>query len=354
MWVKQYEPSVWESAETFVLPKDYVRLRLTGVACTEPTDAAGTLLFDIHTGSWMYDLAEQLGLTDLTLPPIAHSHVPVGYITPLAAQETGIPVGIPVVGGASDMACTVLGGGLMAEGDTSITLSTAAQVLTAIEQPMHAKFQGTSYNLHAQAGLGFLMGSIYAGGYSYKWIRDLLKLQAVTHAELEEQVKQVKPGCDGLLYLPHILGAGTPTFDPAFRGAFLEVSAYHTPFHFVRAAMEGVAFQIRECVELVENAGVSITTCLIGAGGSRNSLWRQIIADVLNRPLRVPSCLDLSGMGAAILAGVGAEIYPDLQAGFSAMVQITGVVEPQESNRAAYNDQYERFRDYTCRLLPSK
>lgn len=352
VWVLRHEPTVYESTRRFLLPKDFVRLRLSGVVATDVTDAAGTLLYDVRERTWAFDLVARLGLNPEHFPQVLEPAAISGYVTPEASTTTAIPAGTPVVAGAADMACTVLGAGSIEEWDTSITISSAGQVLTVSRQftgPV-----GTILNPHVIRDLSYLMGSVYAGGYSLSWIQDLLdngKQQG--RSLLEAEAANVQPGSGGLLFLPYLLGTGTPFFDVRARGAFLGVSAEHGRPHFVRAVMEGVAFHLRQCVEVVEEWGHLVNTPVIGAGGSRSALWRQIVADVLGRRLRIPASPELAGLGAAILAAVGTGSFADIPAAVRAMVRHEGMVMPQESVRFPYELQYRRFRLATDWLLHS-
>jgi xylulokinase len=198
------------------------------------------------------------------------------------------------------------------------------------------------------------MGSVYAGGYSRSWILDLLNgEERPSRGSLEAEAAEVSPGSGGLLFLPYLLGAGTPSFDVRARGAFLGLSAEHGRPQIVRAVMEGVALHLRQCVEVIEESGRLVNTPVIGAGGSRSSLWRQILADVLGRPLRIPTTPELAGLGSAILAAAGTGSFPDIPAAVSAMVRQEGMVTPRQDARAPYELQYRRFRLATDWLLHS-
>lgn len=353
VWVLRHEPEVHKSTWRFLLPKDFIRLRLSGVVATDVTDAAGTLLYDVWERTWAFDLAVNLGLNPEHFPQVLEPAVISGHVTPEASVMTGVPTGTPVVAGAADMACTVLGAGSHEVGDTSITISSAGQVLTVSRQSTGPI--GTVLNPHVLPGLTYLMGSVYAGGYAFSWALDLMN--GGTRQDwlvLEAAAAEVQPGSGGLLFLPYLLGIGTPSFDARARGALLGVSAEHGRPHIVRAVMEGVALHLRQCVEVIEESGHLVNTPVIGAGGSRSALWRQIIADVLGRRLRVPASPELAGLGAAILAAAGTGSFPDIPAAVQAMVRHEGIVMPQESVRAPYEQQYRRFRLATDWLLHSE
>ncbi len=352
VWVLRHEPEVCNRTWRFLLPKDFVRLRLAGVAATDVTDAAGTLLYDVREGAWSFDLIARLGLNPEHFPPVLQPMMISGRVTREASTGTGVPAGTPVVAGAADMACTVLGAGSIEVGNTSITISSAGQVLTVSKDftgPV-----GTISSPHILPGLWYLMGSAYAGGYSLNWTLDLLNGEKrQDRALLEAEAAEIAPGSGGLLFLPYLLGAGTPSFDVRARGAFLGLSAEHGRPHFVRAVMEGVAYHLRRCIEVIQESGHLVNTPVIGAGGSRSALWRQIIADVLDRPLRIPASPELSGLGAAILAAAGTGSFPDIPSAVTAMVRHEGMMMPQQKAHAPYEAQYRRFRLATDWLLNS-
>lgn len=352
LWVSRHEPDHYEEAFRFLLPKDLIRLRLTGEYATDVTDAAGTLLYDVRGGAWAFDVADQLGLGPRLFPRVLEPAAISGYVTPAASEQAGIPPGTPVVAGAADMACTVLGAGSIEVGDTSITLSSAGQVLTVSRELTGPA--GTSPNPHVIPGLFYLMGSSYAGGASLRWARDILRCEGPeAFSLLEAEAAKAPPGCGGMLFLPYLLGAGTPAFDPRVRGAFLGVGVEHGHGHLVRAVMEGVALHLRQCVEIMGEWGLPVRTPVIGAGGARSALWRQIVADVVGRPLRVPVTLDLAGLGAAILAAAGTGAFAGTRAAVQSMARDQGVVVPREDVRPVYDRQYQRFRVATDWLLRS-
>jgi xylulokinase len=349
VWMLRHEGELYGRIWRFLLPKDFVRLRLCGVAATDVTDAAGTLLYDPRERAWAFDLATALGLTLDHFPPVLEPSAISGYVTLEASAATLVPAGTAVIAGAADMACTVLGAGSIEEGDTSITLSSAGQVLTVSRQftaPI-----GVSLNPHILPGLWYLMGSVYAGGYSLQWALNLL--DGGKPDALEAEAAEISPGSDGLLFLPYLLGTGTPAFDARVRGAFLGIRAEHDRRHLFRAVMEGVAFHLRRCVEVIEEWGLFTGAPVIGAGGSRSALWRQIVADVLDRRLRMPASPELAGLGAAVLAAVGTGSFPDVPAAVGSMVRYQTVVTPQEGVRRPYESQYRRFRLATDWLLHS-
>jgi xylulokinase len=341
VWVQRHEPAIYEQAWRFLLPKDFIRLRLSGAAATDVTDAAGTLLYDLRKQEWAGDLAARLGLNPEHCPEVLHPASISGLVTPQASAATAVPAGTPVVAGAADMACTVLGAGAISEGDTSITLSTAGQVLTVSRR--FEGVPGASSNPHVIADLTYLMCSAYAGGYSLDWILRVLDGGAGQFQRAEADAAEVRPGSDGLLFLPYLLGTGSPSFDALTRGAFLGVSAVHTRRHLVRAVMEGVAYHLRLCVEVLEEAGYTIQRPVVGAGGSRSALWRQIVSDVLSRELRVPAVPELATLGAAILAAVGTGLFGDIPGAVRTMVRYEGRVEPRGEVRTDYELQYRRF-----------
>jgi xylulokinase len=353
VWMLRHEPKVYERTWRFLLPKDFVRLRLSGVVATDVTDAAGTLLYDVRERAWLVDLAGELGLNPEHFPRVLEPAAISGHVTPEASGATAVAAGTPVVAGAADMACTVLGAGALEPGDASITLSTAGQVLVVARQLTGPG--GTIAGPHVLPSLSYLMGSVYAGGYSLSWILDVLNGEAPQDfSRVEPEVTAVQAGSGGLLFLPYLLGTGTPSFDVRTRGAFLGVSAEHGRSHLVRAVMEGVAFHLRQCVEVIEEWGQAVHVPVIGAGGSRSALWRQIVADVLGRRLRIPASPELAGLGAAILAAVGTGSFADIPAAARAMVHDEGVVTSQDSVRALYERQYRRFRLATDWLLHSQ
>lgn len=345
LWCRAHEPALWREAETVLLPKDYIRYRMTGQLATDRTDAGNTLLFDPQTNEWDLELARQLDIPPSMLPPLRASDCVVGRVSGGAAAETGLQAGIPVITGAADMACSQLGTGATKPGIVALTLSTSIQIVQAADAPSDALYGKMTWHPSAQGGL-YAMASVFAGGLSLDWILQLLTgggpLQAQEYAAWDArlQARRQSAARDAPLFLPFLTGSGSPRFDPTEQALFSGLSMRTTAEDLVLAVLEGVAFHVRENLELLAAHFPQHVVHLAG-GGCRMTVWRQIFADVLGRELHLLSNHDGSALGAAMLAarGVGTEIA------FAQANPVRHVIRPQTDADGA------RYRTYQALCL---
>lgn len=357
LWVAQNEPEVLNRASRLVLPKDYLRWMLTGEWATDGTDAAGTLMFDLKTQSWDMDLVLRCGGRPDMLPPVLSSMSTAGIITPAASRATGLPAGIPVVCGASDVACAALGAGLAEPGATCLNIGTAAQIFTVTSKPVpgrHFVFQ------HCLPGRFLAMGSLFAAGLSLSWYVNNYALHERLEAEktgenvyaiLDRLASKVPPGARRLLYLPYLAGSSLPNPNPLARGAFVGLTTQHGRAETVRAIMEGVAFSLRDVLDSFEKTGLPVSDLRVGGGGARSQLWTQIFADVFNRRLTVLR-EEASPLGAAMLAGIGVGVFSNPQEAIASCVRSAGIREPNPREVESYRRYYEVFRTLCSALSP--
>ncbi len=317
-WVRRHERPSIEQADYALLPKDYLRMRMTGHIHTDPSDASGTYLFDIRTRTWAAEVTEQLGIDMKLLPEIRETLTSGGSLTREAADELGLPAGIPVAMGGSDQAMAALGMGLRDRGNVAIAISTGGTTITPVETPMTDRRLHTL--CHAFPDRWLLMGATLSAGAALTWYRDVLEARSLKgHEQLRLNVPDVaaladtvSPGAEGLFFLPYLSGERTPHMNPNAQGSFVGLTLYHTAAHMVRAIMEGVAYSLYDSAEVYRELGLSITEALCYAGGSRSDTWRQIIADVFSCPVRWKRFSDYSALGAAFGAAeaIGAAMPP--------------------------------------------
>lgn len=352
MWLAQNEPETLAQTDVVLLPKDMIRLQLTGEIGTDPSDAAATWLFDVQSARWSDRLVDWCGLETRYLPPVAESAEVVGTVTPQAADALGIPAGTPVIAGCADQCAQALGYGLYQSGTALVTIGTGGQVFMPLGQP-HIDSQMRYYVFnHALPGRWYAAAATLAAGLSLRWLRDTLGLKdhPDAYAHLSALASETPPGADGLVFLPHLAGERTPHMDPLASGLFLGLRLHHHAGHLARAVMEGVTFTLRECLSLVAD---DVPVKIIASGGATASpLWRQIQADVYGHPLLVASGQNHACVGAALLAGVGCGVYDSMDEAAALLPAPTEVVEPDAANiafyakrRGIYNDLYQRLRD---------
>jgi len=353
LWVQEHEPEVFMKIEHILLPKDYIRFRLTGDYATDRAGASGTLLMDIKTRDWSEEVLQALDIPAAWLPANHEGSGITGYISAEAAQATGLEVGTPVVGGGGDQAAQAVGVGAVNPGIVALTLGTSGVVFAPTDEPV-VEPQGRLHAFcHAAPGRWHLMGVMLSAGGSLRWYRDTLAPD-IAFDELLTSVIDTPPGSEGLLFLPYLTGERTPHPDPLARGAFVGLTVRHTEAHLTRAVLEGVAFGLRDSLELLRGVGITLPTQVrISGGGARSLQWRQIIANVLQTELVTVNTVEGAAYGAALLAGVGAGVWSDVDAACSTVVKLTSQVTPQSEVAARYQAHYERYSQLYPALKPT-
>ncbi|WP_420457465.1 xylulokinase [Rubrivirga sp.] len=350
LWVKEHEPDVVARVAQVLLPKDYLRYRLTGGFATDRAGAGGTLLLDLASRDWSATVLDALDVPADWLPPTHEGPEVTGAVSAQAAEETGLAVGTPVVGGGGDQAATAVGVGAVRPGVWAMSLGTSGVVFAPTDAP-HTAPQGRAHAFpHAVPGLWHLMGVMLSAAGSLRWYRDTFAPDTGYDALLAEAAG-VAPGSEGLTFLPYLAGERTPHANPLAQGAFVGLTLRHGRGHATRAVLEGVAFGLRDNLELLRQSGVEAPdTVRVAGGGAVSPLWRQILADTLSVALAPVQTPEAAAFGAALLAGVGAGVWPDVATATDATVTVGETTEPGASDLGA---AYDRFRDLYARLEPS-
>jgi xylulokinase len=344
-WLADHEPQALAAARWLVQPKDLLRHRLTGTWGTDVSDAAGTLLFDVHARRWDPELWALVGADPRLAPPVQGSTQVVGTVTAAAATATGLHEGTPVVAGAGDVACAALGAGLVAPGRVYVNTGTAAQVMA----PSRTPAPGRGFVFAQAVGRGYLtMASVYAAGMSVRWMeRDVLELADGSAGALDGAAEPAPPGAGGVVYLPFLLGASAPVHDPTVRAGFLGIGPEHGRAHLARAVIEGVAFACLDSAAEVQRASgeqaPGTAELLVGGGGARSPVLRDVLAACAGTPVRRLD-VEASPMGAALLAGLGVGVWADVGEA-TATVGTSAVRRPGEAATAAYRRSRERYRE---------
>ncbi|MFV2064616.1 MAG: xylulokinase [Chloroflexota bacterium] len=344
LWVREHEPAAWARARHMLLPKDYVRFRLTGEQAIDVADGAGTVLFDLSTRTWSSEVVDALGLDPAMLPRTVEGTDIVGLVSEDGAAATGLRVGTPVVAGGGDQAANAVGVGAVAPGIGAMSVGTSGVIFVPTAGPAIEPDGRLHAFCHAVPGTWHLMGVTLSAAGSLRWIRDALAPE-LSFDELTALADPVAPGSNGLVFLPYLSGERTPHPDPLARGAFVGLTVRHGLGHMVRAVMEGVAFSLRDAFELVRETSPEPLRDLRASGGGTNSpLWRQIIADVLGVPLSLTHTSEGVATGAAILAAVGAGWYETVVEACEVMVELADVTEPGPAV-GSYDAAYMVYRD---------
>jgi xylulokinase len=360
LWVRQNEPDVYRRARHVLLPKDYVRYRLTGALATDVADGSGTLLLDVRRRVWSDDLLKLLHIPREWLPSLHESHEVVAEVSADAAAATGLRVGTRVVAGAGDQAAQSIGTGIAREGVVSVTVGTSGVVFAATNKYRFDPTGELHAYCHAAPDTWHLMGVTLSAGGSLRWFRDALCQGEKAEAErtgrdvydlIAELAATAPAGSDGLLFLPYLTGERTPHADPNARGVFFGLSLRHTKAHMARAVLEGVTFSLRECLDLLCSLGQSCSRVRVSGGGSRSAFWRQMMADVFGTEIVEVNVTQGAAYGAALLAGVGTGIYSSEEQACEQTVHETGSTRPGPDANA-YTDSYMRYRALYPALAP--
>lgn len=353
LWVRKHEPEIYAKCRHILLPKDYIRLMLTGVYATEVSDASGMGLLDVPRRRWSDEVLGKLGIDKALLAEVYESPEATGTVTAQAAAETGLAVGTVVVGGAGDNAAAAVGTGVVADGKAFATIGTSGVVFAHTDK-LSVDPQGRVHTFCcAVPGAWHVMGVTLAAGASLQWFRNNLcrdimqdaAAQGVDPYNLMDHMAQAVPvGADRLLFLPYLMGERTPHLNPDCRGVFFGLSGIHTRAHMIRAVMEGVSYSLRDCAGVLRAMGVTSREIVACGGGGTSPLWRQMLADVLDCDVCTAASREGPALGVALLAGVGAGVYKSVP---EACRQVIRIGEPQQANPDAvkrYSEIYEVYR----------
>jgi xylulokinase len=350
LWLRRHEPARFRRLRHLLLPKDYLRLRLSGEPATDVADASGTLLFDIRARRWSREMLRLLDLDERILPAALESPEVSGRVTAAVAAELALPEGTPVVAGAGDQAAGAVGAGAVSPGVVMVSIGTSGVVFTAAARPVIERRGRLHAFCHAAPGLWHVMGVMLSAGGSLGWLASAL---GKSERELSEAAAASPAGAGGLLFLPYLSGERTPHADPLARGAFVGLTTGHGLSDLARAVMEGVAFGLRDCLELVRSLRLPTDEVRLIGGGARSPLWRQIVADVFGLPVLGLEAEEGAAYGAALLAGVGAGIWKDVPEACRAAVRTAGRVEPQPGAARLYSELYGLYRELYPKLWGS-
>jgi xylulokinase len=347
LWVREIEPENWKRVRSVMLPKDYVRFRLTGERATDMADASGTLLLDVANRRWSREVLQAAEINQEFLPTLYESPDICGEISPEGAAATGLRKGTPTVAGAGDQAAGAVGMGIVSPGALSATIGSSGVVFAVTERPALDPKGRLHTFCHAVPGCWHVMGVTQAAGLSLRWFKEQFggnNSRGNPYDELTREAEAIAPGCDGLMWTPYLMGERTPHLDPNARAALVGLTATHSRAHVIRAILEGVAFSLRDTFTLMEEMRVPVTKVRLGGGGARSALWRQIQADVYGRDVDILEAEEGAAFGAAMLAGVGARAWPSVGAATEAIVRVKKRVSPNPASATVMNHSYAAYR----------
>ncbi|MCC7146594.1 MAG: xylulokinase [Phycisphaeraceae bacterium] len=355
LWVRQHEPRVYEKTRHILLPKDYIRLCMTGQYATEVGDASGTLLLDVKKRAWNRDLLSLLQIDRALLANCFESHVVSGQLHKAGAAALGLKEGTPVVGGSGDQPAGAVGNGIVLPGVASATLGTSGVVFVHADQPTYDP-QGRVHTMcSAVAGKWCVFGCMLSAGGSFQWFRNRLGAAEVAQAKkrkvdpyalLIAEAEKAPPGCEGLFFLPYLTGERCPYADPNARGGWIGLTARHDRPALIRALLEGVTFGMADALQVMDQMGINIRTVRLSGGGARSAFWRQLQADVYGRNVAVINAQEGPAYGVALLAGVGTGVWKDVPQACQAAIRDTEKLKPNAKRAALYakhHAQYQRL-----------
>jgi xylulokinase len=352
VWVRDHEPNVWRRIAHVLLPKDYVRLRLTGDYAVDKADGAGTLLFDLVGRDWSGEVLDALGIDPAWLPRTWEGPQITGFVSADAAALTGLQPGTPVVAGGGDQAANAVGVGAVVSGRMALSLGTSGVVFATTDQPLFEPAGRVHAFCHAVPGRWHMMSVMLSAAGSLRWYRDAIAPD-VAFDDLVGEASGVPPGSAGLFFLPYLSGERSPHPDPLARGAFIGLTLAHDRRHLTRAVLEGVAFGLRDGLDLMTAAGVPVPSQIRASGGGTSSqLWRQILADVLDTEIATVNTTEGAAYGAGLLAAVGAGWFPRVEDAAAALVTATPVAAPgPDAHR--YAEGHATYQELYPALAPS-
>ncbi|HEX9634755.1 MAG TPA: xylulokinase [Candidatus Limnocylindria bacterium] len=351
VWVRDHEPQVWGRIAHVLLPKDYVRLQLTGEHALDKADGAGTLLFDLAGRNWSPEILAALEINPEWLPPTWEGPEVTGVISPDGAAATGLRRGTPVVAGGGDQSANAVGVGAVRPGTVALSLGTSGVVFGATDRPLYEPQGRVHAFCHAVPGRWHLMSVMLSAAGSLRWFRDAVA-PGVDFTELVGTAAGAPAGSGGLYFLPYLSGERSPHPDPLARGAFVGLTLAHDRRHLARAVLEGVAFGLRDGLDLMLAAGMPIPTQIrASGGGTASELWRQILADVLDAEIATVGTSEGAAYGAGLLAAVGAGWFPSVESAVDALVTATRAATPGR-DASVYAEAHAVYRELYPALAP--
>jgi len=353
LWLKNHEKENFKRTVSVLLPKDYVRFRLTGEKLTEVTDAAGTLAFDVAHRRWSKELLKKVGVPEGWFPEVRASDEPCGGLTPQAAKDLGLLPGTPIVGGGADNPCGAVGCGVLEPGDVLVSVGTSGVIFAPLKTPQVDEALRLHTFCHAVPDTWYAMGVMLSAGYALRWYRDslgetekvsALKAKRDPYDLLAQEAGTVEAGCEGLTFLPYLMGERTPHRDAKVRAAFVGASARHGRAHFARAVFEGVTYGLLDSLRILRERKTPIRRVVATGGGAKSPFWLQMMSDVFGTPVETVRGGEGPAFGAAILAMAGSGVYSDVREAAKALVKRSGKKEPGKHRQKAYAKAGDRFR----------
>lgn len=353
IWLRNNEPEMYKQVAKVLLPKDYIRLRLTGEFATEVSDASGTALFNVTKRDWAYEMLDAVGIPAEWMPKAYESPEVSGKVSAEASALTGLAEGTPVVGGGGDQAAGAVGNGIVEPGIISSTVGTSGVVFAFADKPVVDPKLRVHTFCHAVPGKWHVMGVMLSAGGSLRWYRDTFADTETAVAKalgkdpydmMCSEAAKAPAGCEGLIFLPYLTGERTPYPDPHARGVFFGITLRSDRTHFVRSVLEGVAYGLRDSFSILDEMGVPVTQVRASGGGARSTVWRQILANVIGHDHVTINIDEGPALGVALLAGVGTGLYPSVADACKSVIKVTDTVKADPNAKKTYDGFYPIYQ----------
>ena len=351
LWVRKHQPEIYARTAKILLPKDYIRYKLTGEFATEVSDASGTSLFNVRERRWSKEMLSKLKIESSLLPPVYESEKVSGKINKKTAEETGLKQGTPVVGGAGDQAAGALGNGIVEEGIVSSTIGTSGVIFAYSKNPETDRLGRVHTFCHAVENAWHIMGVMLSAGGSLRWFRDNFS-NLSSYKILSEKAEKIPVGSEGLTFLPYLTGERTPHKDPNAKGGFFGLTVRHKKEHFIRSIMEGVVFGLKDSLEILKELKIEIKEVRASGGGANSSLWCQMQADIFNKKVVKTNIKEAPAYGVALLAGVSSGIFKNIREACKKTIKVVATMEPIPKNVRRYEKYYRIYRSLYPALKP--
>lgn len=343
LWVKENEPENYDKCRMMLLPKDYIRYLLCGEFATEVSDASGTQLLNISERKWSDEVCEKLGIDIAYLPKVYESPEATGYLKADIAEELGLKAGIVIGGGGGDNACAAIGMGVCREGKAFTTIGTSGVVFAHTDAP-HIDKKGRIHTFCcAVPNCWHVMGVTQAAGLSLNWFRSQIAKE-YDYKELDKLASEIEIGCDKLIYLPYLMGERSPVLDTSARGVFFGLSAIHTKLHMARAVMEGVAYSLYDCLQVLKENSIEVGDMALCGGGAKSRFWREMFSDVYGVNIKTMQTSEGAVLGAALLGGCAAGVYNSVEEACDKTVKSGEIYEYNKSHHEKYMHFYSIYR----------
>lgn len=343
-WIREEQPEIYEKIACILSPKDYIRYRMTGAIATEVSDASATGIFDTADRCWSSELIREFGFRSSIFPPCNESSAIAGEVSTACAAETGLRKGIPVIYGSGDQQAQSIGNGVCREGKIICNIGTGGQIAAYSEKPVYDTRLRTHTFCHAIPGAYTIFGATLTSGMSQKWLKNNI-LKASGYSELTDMASEVRPGSDGLVFLPYLCGERTPYMNPSAKAVFFGLTLDMDRRNLSRAVMEGVIYSLKDCLMICQDMGIDADTVIASGGGARSPLWLQMQADIFGKKIKVCRIREQACLGACIEAAVGLSVFPDFRTAAGTVVEFDDrIYVPDDRNAEVYERGYEVYR----------